>query len=379
MSQDLRTEGAALRRAQHLRLKRLLIGSVSYLLTLSLVVLCWQLGYFPGVVVLRYVALVVTLNLLFVALILTGANLRFADPSMTFAQVTLSMPTGLYAMYYAQDARGVFLLLSLTAAMYGLFQFRSRDFVVLTVTLLGGYAALIFALHFWRPHELHLQIEILQWIALTFALTQFSLLGAYIGTLRRKVNEKNLELGGRNDALEQALLRIEELAIRDELTGVYNRRHLMEVIRLEKQRCERSGRTYSIGILDVDFFKKVNDTYGHLAGDEVLRQIARTAAAALRQTDYFGRYGGEEFAFILTDTTVEGAMITAERVRTQIEGLRFPLISVDLMVTVSTGLADSRGSPDTNLTFQSADAALYYAKEHGRNRCVIAGTEIGTS
>ena len=365
--------GKERQREQRLRLKRVVIGSVSYLFTFTLVVVFWRFGYFPGVAVLRYLGIVVALNLLFAGLIASGVNLRFADPSMTLAQVTLSMPTGLYAMYYAQDARGVFLLLCLTAAMYGLFQFRTRDFIILTGTLVGGYALLIAALHIWRPAELHLQIEILQLIALGFALTQFSLLGGYIGSLRRKVKEKNAELGNRNGELEKALLRIEELAIRDELTGVYNRRHLMEVIRIEKQRSERSGRTFSIGILDVDFFKQVNDTYGHLAGDEVLRQIATTASEALRQTDYFGRYGGEEFAFVLTDTVAEGALVTAERVRTRIENLRFPNISPDLKVTVSTGLADSRGDSDTSVTFKSADEALYYAKEHGRNRCVVAG------
>ena len=364
-----------LRREQRLRLQRLLIGSVSYLFTLILVLIFWQFGYFPGVVVLRYAAIIASLNLLFFGLTLSGLNLRFSDPSMTLAQVTLSMPTGLYAMYYAQDARGVFLLLCVSAVMYGLFQFRLRDFVILTATLIFGYVALIVSLRYWRPQELHLKVEILQLIALAFALTQFSILGAYIGMLRRNVKEKNQELNKRNGDLEGALARIEQLAIRDELTGVYNRRYLMEVIRMERQRCERSGRTFSIGIIDVDFFKKVNDTYGHLAGDEVLRQIATTAAAALRQTDYFGRYGGEEFAFVLTDTLVEGALITAERVRTQIESLRFPDISPHLVVTVSTGLADSRTNEDTNQTFQAADSALYRAKENGRNRCVIADTQ----
>lgn len=360
---------------QALRLKRMMIGGISYLFTLALVFIFWGFGYFNSAVVGTYIAIIACVNVGFYLLIRTGLNLKLVDPSMTLAQVCISMPTGLFVMYHAQDARGVFLLLCLSASLYGLFQFRTRDFIILTVTLLGGYATLIAALFVWRPNELHLQVEVLEWIALATALMQFSVLGSFIGKLRRKVKEKNLELGLRNTDLEKALLRIEELAIRDELTGVYNRRHLMEVIRVEKQRCERSGQVFSIGIVDVDFFKKVNDTYGHLAGDEVLRQIARTASEALRQTDHFGRYGGEEFAFVLTDTKVEGAMITAERVRQRIEALRFPDISADLRVTVSTGLADSRFNEDTNETFKSADAALYQAKESGRNRCIVAPTK----
>lgn len=358
--------------AQALRLRRLMLGGISYLVTLALALVFWGFGYFTSGVVEAYLAMIICINLAFYGVIRSGLNLRFADPSLTLVQICVSMPTGMFLMYYAQDARGVFLVLCLSASLYGLFQFRTRDFVILTMTLLGGYLVLMGTLVLWRPQQIHLRLEILRWIALAFALLQFSVLGSFIGTLRRKLKEKNQELGGRNEELEQALLRIEELAIRDELTGAFNRRHLMEVIRLEKQRSERSGRVFSICILDVDFFKRVNDTYGHVAGDEVLREIARTASEALRQTDYFGRYGGEEFAIVLTDTAVNGALITAERVRLRVEGLRFPNISADLRVTVSTGIADSRANEDTNATFKSADQALYLAKENGRNQCVVA-------
>ncbi|HCE09064.1 MAG TPA: GGDEF domain-containing protein [Oxalobacteraceae bacterium] len=358
---------------QALRLKRVLLGGVSYLFTLLLVLAFWWLGYFDGKVVVTYVAIILTVNLGFYLLVRSGLNLRFADPSLTLAQIAISLPTGLYVMYYARDARGVFLLLSLSASMYGLFQFRTRDFVILTTVLLGGYAALIVSLMARRPHEINLQIEILQLIALAAALLQFSALGSYIGGLRHKVKEKNQELAKRNVELEQALHRNQELAIRDELTGVFNRRYLMEIISREKQRSDRTGRVFSICIVDVDFFKKVNDTYGHLAGDEVLRTIARTASDAMRQTDYFGRYGGEEFALVLTDTMVEGALITAERVRLRIENLSFPEINADLKVTVSIGIADSRRNEDTSATFRHADQALYHAKENGRNQSVVAG------
>jgi len=158
---------------QALRLKRVLLGGVSYLFTLLLVLAFWWLGYFDGKVVVTYVAIILTVNLGFYLLVRSGLNLRFADPSLTLAQIAISLPTGLYVMYYARDARGVFLLLSLSASMYGLFQFRTRDFVILTTVLLGGYAALIVSLMARRPHEINLQIEILQLIALAAALLQF--------------------------------------------------------------------------------------------------------------------------------------------------------------------------------------------------------------
>lgn len=357
---------------QALRLRRVVLGSVSYLFTLSLVAIYWWLGYFGANVLFNYFTVVVALNVFFYMAIRTGFNLRFSDPSMTLAQICMSVTPGLYVMYHAQQSRGVFLLLCVSAAMYGLFQFRTRDFVFMTTFVVGAYASLIAMVYTGRPSEIELQVEILQLFALFATFLQFSGLGSYIASLRDKVKEKNKELEVRNADLEQALSRIEELAMRDELTGVFNRRYLMETIRNEKARCERSGGVFAICILDVDHFKGVNDTYGHLAGDQVLQAIAKTASGALRQTDFFGRYGGEEFALVLTGTLVEGALITAERVRARIEALSFPAISPDLKISVSIGIADSRHNEDTSLTFKRADDALYRAKQAGRNRSVIA-------
>lgn len=357
---------------QALRLRRVVLGGVSYLFTLALVAIYWWLGYYGVEVLITYFIVVLGLNIVFFSAIRSNLNLRFADPSMTLVQICLSIMPGLYVMYHAQQSRGVFLLLCVSAAMYGLFQFRTRDFVVMTVVVVGGYVALIVALYIFKPNEINLQVEILQLFALFATFLQFSGLGGYISSLRRKVKEKNKELAAQNETLEQALHRIEELAMRDELTGVFNRRYLMETIRNEKHRCERSGSVFSICILDVDLFKRVNDTYGHLAGDQVLQVVARTAQEAMRQTDYFGRYGGEEFALVLTGTMTDGAMVTAERVRQRIAALTFPDISPELRITVSIGIAESRHKEDTALTFKRADEALYQAKQSGRNRSIAA-------
>lgn len=358
--------------AQALRLKRAAYAALSYLASFSLAaILCW-LGYIGSAVLLNYLAMIVAINVGCVLAVRSNLNLRLRDPNMVLIQICLAIGAGFYVMYHAQQARGVFLLLGISAVMYGLFQFRTRDFVVLTCAVLLGYIVLIGLLVLNRPAELNIEVEVLQLIALGFCLLQFSGLGGHVVALRAKVRGKNRELEKRNTQLEQALLRIEELAMRDELTGVYNRRHLMETIRVEKQRSRRTGSAFTICILDIDFFKHINDTYGHLAGDEVLREISATAAAALRQTDYFGRYGGEEFACVLTDTATDGAMITAERIRASIAALRFPAMDPNLGVTVSIGIADCAQDEETGNAFKRADDALYQAKEGGRNRCVAA-------
>lgn len=372
MKSDTTTERTGVDVQQALRLRRVEMGCVSYLFTLSMVAVCCWLGYFGVPVLLNYFVAVVLINVTFYLAIRTDFNLRFGDPSMTLAQICMSILPGLYVLYHAQQGRGVLLLLCISAAMYGLFQFRTRDFIVVTALLVGGYALLILYMYFSGAGNINPQIEMLRVCALLATFVQFSVLGGYIGSLREKVKEKNKELAARNDDLEHALRRIEELAMRDELTGVFNRRYLMETIKNEKHRCERSGAVFSICILDVDHFKRVNDSFGHQVGDEVLQAIATAATGGLRQTDYFGRYGGEEFVLVLTGTTVEGAFITAERVRTRIETLRFAGVSAELKVTVSIGIADSRFTEETAMTFKRADEALYKAKQNGRNRCIIA-------
>ncbi len=357
---------------QALLLKRIKMGWISYGVTLALAGVFCMLGYFQAIVLVHYGIAITAVNALFYLAIVKGINLRFADPNMTFAQIYFAIAAGLYVMYYAQEARGVFLLLSVSAIMYGLFQMGTRALLALTAAVVATYAFLIVLLVINRPDEIVVQVEVLQLFALGACLLQFSSLGGHITKLRTRVKEKNSELEGRNRQLELAFIRIEELAMRDELTGVFNRRHLMDTIRTEKQRCDRTGRTSSICILDIDFFKNVNDKYGHLGGDQVLREIAATASAALRQTDCFGRYGGEEFACILTDTSSEGAMITAERIRANIAQLRFPHMDEELKVTISIGIADFSRDEETSVTFQRADEALYQAKQGGRNRCVAA-------
>ena len=357
---------------QQLLLDRIRMGWVSYGLTLALAALVCLLGYLNAVALINYVIAITIANTVFYVAVVRGVNLRFSDPNMGFAQIYFAIAAGLYLMYNAQQARGVFLLLSTSAVMYGVFQMRTRALVLLSAAVLSSYGLLIVLLTLFRPAEIVLQVEVLQLLALGACLLQFSALGGHTARLRSRIRKKNSELKSRNRQLELAFLRIEELAMRDELTGVFNRRHLLDTIRIEKQRCDRTGRTASICILDLDFFKNVNDKYGHLAGDQVLRAIATTAAAALRQTDCFGRYGGEQFACVLTDTDTEGAMITAERIRASIALLRFPHLDGELKLTISIGIASFTPNEDTSITFQRAGEALYQAKQAGRNRCLIA-------
>jgi diguanylate cyclase (GGDEF)-like protein len=123
-------------------------------------------------------------------------------------------------------------------------------------------------------------------------------------------------------------------------------------------------------LADIDFFKKVNDTYGHQVGDEVLRKVAKALDENLRNIDCIGRYGGEEFMMVLPQTTLDGALIKAERVRQQIEKISFPNVGEEFFVTLSMGVAEHKLDEDVENTVQRADMALYKAKNNGRNQTV---------
>ena len=159
-------------------------------------------------------------------------------------------------------------------------------------------------------------------------------------------------------------------ATHDGLTGLLNRTAVMEALHAELDRAERAGEPISVMLADLDFFKKVNDTYGHLVGDSVLAEAARRMKAAFRRYDSLGRYGGEEFLFVLPGCSADLAATQAERIREAIASSPFSNATAPLAVTCSIGVAsrDHPGTEHTDELVREADLALYQAKRLGRNR-----------
>jgi diguanylate cyclase (GGDEF)-like protein len=172
-------------------------------------------------------------------------------------------------------------------------------------------------------------------------------------------------------ALENTRLyeEIQQVAIRESLTGLYNRRGLFEVGLREIDRAARYQRPLSVCMLDIDHFKTVNDTYGHLVGDEVLASLGKTLSESLRSMDVVGRYGGEEFVILAVENEAESADRLAERLCRMISGNPFATSAGVVRVTVSIGVATlSEGISDMPGLLQAADHALYQAKGLGRNQ-----------
>jgi diguanylate cyclase (GGDEF)-like protein/PAS domain S-box-containing protein len=180
-----------------------------------------------------------------------------------------------------------------------------------------------------------------------------------------------------NRELQQALAREQQLARTDELTGVYNRRHFFDLAQQELAVAQRYGHPLSVILFDIDFFKQINDNFGHQIGDEVIQQVAAIGGAHLREADVFARYGGEEFILLLPNTSAQQARFLAERIRKAIAGRAIAAGGAPVRTTISAGIAElAPGDETIDRLIQRADQALYGAKEGGRNRSVLWGRPL---
>lgn len=192
--------------------------------------------------------------------------------------------------------------------------------------------------------------------------------------LERLLSEKEVL----TDKLEKANERLAHIASTDGLTGLFNHRTFQDALRRDLHRAERADRPLSLVLLDVDHFKHFNDTYGHPAGDAVLRAIGKLLLASVRIGDVAARYGGEEFVLILPDTDVAGSTLLAERLRANIAKMRVKIAGKSITVTASMGVATTQGkcAKMNSELVSAADTALYAAKDAGRN-CVRPGGLVG--
>jgi diguanylate cyclase (GGDEF)-like protein len=184
----------------------------------------------------------------------------------------------------------------------------------------------------------------------------------------------HLKIKHLQDDLKRSNELLLELSNTDHLTGLFNRRFLMESLDKEVQRARRKDGQVALLMLDIDHFKRVNDTHGHLQGDVVLQKVAIHIQKELRSYDVAARYGGEEFVAVLPDTSLKEASNVADRIRLSVQGMRFAGSLSDERITVSLGISifPSPLFDDIDGLLRSADEALYRAKESGRNRVVIS-------
>lgn len=187
--------------------------------------------------------------------------------------------------------------------------------------------------------------------------------------MTEKLRQNQKDILAANKTMQQKNQLLEKLSVTDSLTGLYNRNKLNSIIDDQLSRFKRNKRPFAMFMIDVDHFKTLNDTLGHIAGDEILSKVGKTLTDSIRDIDFAARYGGDEFIVILTEATVQDALKTAERIRSQVTEIYCKTIGKSLNITLSIGIIQSEPEDDSPTTLISrADNALYEAKRSGRNR-----------
>ena len=300
----------------------------------------------------------------FLGVIRLGLNKRFDDPSMAVAQMSAALVSSVWAYAICGPGRAALFPVPIVVMMFGMYSLSPK-----TVRRLGGVAIVLFGatmagMSSLEPAVYEPRVEAVHFFVLSAMLVAVSFLASQLSTLRQRLRSQK-------DELAKALARIQDLATRDELTGLVNRRYMQEVLALEHQRCMRSGHPFCVAMIDLDHFKNVNDTYGHAAGDEALRRFAAEARESIRISDVIARWGGEEFLLLMTDTRGALGRLGVERLRERIARLCMPLNGTMLQFTLSAGLAEHRAAEPMSETVARADQAVYAAKAQGRNRVVM--------
>lgn len=189
--------------------------------------------------------------------------------------------------------------------------------------------------------------------------------------LNEKILERTIELKNANRKVEELNQALKYSSTHDELTTIYNRAAILTFLENDIQRTRRFNTELSIIMFDIDYFKKVNDTYGHLVGDEILKKLAALIKQSIREIDLFGRYGGEEFIIILPDTNLHDGEILGNRLLSNVRANRYDTAKGELEVTISIGLTEYDPGETIDALIERVDGALYKAKESGRNCMVI--------
>jgi diguanylate cyclase (GGDEF)-like protein len=356
---------ARARRAAQRRQIQGMIG-VSYVIDAGIQLLYAYAGTIPLLIGPAYAIAGLVLIALAILISEFGINERFRDHYLVAPLSAANMMIMLVFTYVAPQVGVMFLCTLFTVFSFSSLRATPGQTAAVWTAMAFGLAALFLLTDkpIAMPHGNHLE-RFATMLVFILTIGRCMFLGIFSASLKQSLYQSGQKL-------KEAYKRIEELAELDELTGSFNRRCIMRMLDEEIARAGRGGPPCSIALIDLDWFKRINDAYGHPTGDEVLRTFAIPMFANIRSIDRFGRYGGEEFLLILPDMTSEGAARALDRLRAIVADLDWSAFSPGMNVTLSAGVATLKPeeTPDTFLA--RADSALYAAKARGRNRIASA-------
>jgi diguanylate cyclase (GGDEF)-like protein len=361
-------ESLPARHARRLRRRRqtLFVAGGSHIINVALLAVFAAAGTISPTLVITFAACAIGKVAIFMAISESGMSDRWKDHFLAGPYTAATFALMLGFIYWAPSVAVVFMCAFFLIANVIAFRASPQRGAVACTVMIGGVIALYVLAQLPITLPAGNDLERLGTL-LTFAATLMRIM--FINIFATRVRDN---LYRRSAALETAYKRIEELAEVDELTGALNRRSIMRLLDDEIARCEKAGIACTVALIDLDHFKQINDRFGHLTGDEVLRTFAISIFANIRTVDKFGRYGGEEFLLLLPEISHDSGTRMLDRLRAIVETLDWSAFSEGLTVTISAGVATLRpGEPPESLLAR-ADLALYAAKERGRNRIAAA-------
>lgn len=268
----------------------------------------------------------------------------------------------------APPVRGALLILLIVVVVFCSFSLNRNGAARMAgfgITLMGSvmlYLTIAEPQTFMKNHEL-----------VHFSIAASMLL--VVSYLANRLNYLRTKLASQKEDLLKALEQIRTMAAQDELTSLPNRRRMSELLAFEEGRHRMSNARLCVALLDIDFFKRINDTYGHNVGDEVLRGFSSAVVQCLRSSDVLARWGGEEFLFLMTETDLETAAGVLQRIQSILPKLYIGSLDTELHVTFSAGVAELTCGQTMGEAIGKADLAMYQAKAAGRNRVCAAGSD----
>ncbi|MGZ3181337.1 MAG: diguanylate cyclase [Telluria sp.] len=294
-----------------------------------------------------------------------SARLGLPPWILALCQAVFALGCTLYAYTITGPIRGAALMVMVVVIVYCMFSLRPRQAAALTFTALAALALIMLRMARLEPQRYPPVVEALNFAVATLSMVSVTVLTAAMHDLRSRLKRQKEELLA-------AVARIQTLATQDELTALANRRHMNDMLKAEEQRLAARHAPTCLALIDIDFFKSVNDRFGHAGGDAVLRAFADAARSALRARDTCARWGGEEFLLMLPETSLEDAQRVLARVAERFATMAIPGIEPRVPITFSAGVA-AHDAPETFAeTIGRADKALYQAKSSGRNRILAA-------
>jgi diguanylate cyclase len=354
--------------ARRVRQRRQVLGmiGISIAVDTAILLLYVYAGTISVLIGAAFAACGLTFITLCVVLSELGFNERFRDHYLVAEQSIACMTIMLAFTWIAPEVGVLFLCALVVAFSFSSQRSTPRQTMTIWTAAALGLAGLFLLTDkpISMPHGSNLE-RFVTMLVFTLTIGRCMFVGIFSSSLHQSIYQSGLKL-------KEAYRRIEELAELDELTGAFNRRCIMRMLDEEIARARRGKTPCSIALIDLDWFKRINDAYGHPTGDEVLRTFAITMFANIRSIDRFGRYGGEEFLLVLPDLSGDGAVRALDRLRAIVADLDWSAFSPGMKVTISAGVATLKPNESPDAFLARADRALYAAKAGGRNRASVS-------